>query len=597
MKNWPKRRKILASAVVLFALIALLGFVVVRAASSPEIPTVAITDVLNRAENHQIVEAQVVGDVVTVKDVNGNQFRATKETGQPVSEILRQDGVAVTVAGLEQPVMPTVLFAFIPILFVFGLLWFLMRQGGLNNQAFSFGKSRASAPIINRPLVTFADVAGVDEAKVELNELVQFLSDPERFTKVGARVPRGVLLVGPPGTGKTLISKAVAGEAGVPFFSMSGSEFVEMFVGVGASRVRDLFRQAKRHAPAIIFIDEIDAVGRHRGAGVGGGNDEREQTLNQLLVEMDGFDTSTNVVVIAATNRPDILDHALLRPGRFDRRVTLDPPDILGRRSILEVHTRDKRLSSEVSLDSIAQQTPGFSGADLANLINEAAILAARDDREAIGMQDIEEAILRVVAGPERKSRVITLQEKSVIAYHETGHAIVMRALSHSDPVHRVSVIARGQALGITVQMPKEDRYLVSKSQLKARMAGAMGGLVAEELIFDDITTGARQDINQATEIATRMVCEFGMGGLGTVAFRRQDEMGRDSLSEAVSGRVDEAVIGLVEEAYLIAKQILIDKKDKLIAIAEHLREVETMTGEELDEMLGRQQPEILVGW
>ncbi|MDA8219794.1 MAG: ATP-dependent zinc metalloprotease FtsH [Dehalococcoidales bacterium] len=597
MKNWPKRRKILVSAVVLFALIALLGVVVVRAASSPEIPTVAITDILNRAENHQIVEAQVVGDVVTVKDVNGNQFRATKETGQPVSEILRQDGVAVTVTGPEQPVMPTVLFAFIPLLVVFGLLWFLMRQGGLNNQAFSFGKSRASAPVINRPLVTFADVAGVDEAKVELNELVQFLSDPERFTKVGARVPRGVLLVGPPGTGKTLISKAVAGEAGVPFFSMSGSEFVEMFVGVGASRVRDLFRQAKRHAPSIIFIDEIDAVGRHRGAGVGGGNDEREQTLNQLLVEMDGFDTNTNVVVIAATNRPDILDHALLRPGRFDRRVTLDPPDILGRRSILEVHTRDKRLSSEVSLDSIAQQTPGFSGADLANLINEAAILAARDGREAIGMQDIEEAILRVVAGPERKSRVITLQEKSVIAYHETGHAIVMRALSHSDPVHRVSVIARGQALGLTVQMPKEDRYLVSKSQLKARMAGAMGGLVAEELIFDDITTGARQDINQATEIATRMVCEFGMGGLGTVAFRRQDEMGRDSLSEAVSGRVDEAVIGLVEEAYLIAKQILIDKKDKLMAIAEHLREVETMTGEELDEMLGHQQPEILVGW
>ncbi|MHB9092899.1 MAG: ATP-dependent zinc metalloprotease FtsH, partial [Chloroflexota bacterium] len=446
------------------------------------------------------------------------------------------------------------------------------------------------------PRVTFADVAGVEEAKIELNELVQFLKFPERFASVGAHVPKGVLLVGPPGTGKTLISKAVAGEAGVPFFSISGSEFVEMFVGVGASRVRDLFAKARHNAPCIVFIDEIDAVGRHRGAGIGGGNDEREQTLNQLLVEMDGFDERTNVIVIAATNRPDILDQALLRPGRFDRRVTLDPPDIVGRKAILEVHIRDKRLAEGVALDSIAQQTPGFSGADLANLVNEGAILAARDGRDAISRHDIEESILRVMAGPERKSRVISEQEKAVIAYHEVGHAMVMRALSKEDPVHKVSVVSRGQALGITVQMPKEDRYLMTKTHLKARMAAAMGGMAAEEIVFDDVTTGARQDIDHATNIATRMVCEFGMGGVGTVCFRRTDEQGHEGMSESVASRVDEAVIGLVDEAYQTAREILIEKQDKLISIAEYLKVVETISGEELDDMLGRHS-ELPIAW
>ena len=567
----------------LLAVLSLIGALVLTRPQTTEPQLVSISEVLNRAEQHQIRDARISGDLVIVTDENGGRYMALKEPAQPVSEVLRRSGVNVTVAGPDQGVnWIGALFAAVPFLVIVGLVFFVARSGGLNSQPFSFGRSRARVTTGDRPSVTFADVAGVDEAKIELSELVQFLKDPGRFSSVGARVPKGVLLVGPPGTGKTLISKAVAGEAGVPFFSISGSEFVEMFVGVGASRVRDLFRLAKRNAPCIVFIDEIDAVGRHRGAGVGGGNDEREQTLNQLLVEMDGFDSQTNVVVIAATNRPDILDHALLRPGRFDRRVVLDPPDIVGRRRILEVHSRGKRLAEGVDLDAVAQQTPGFSGADLANLMNEAAILTARDGRTAISLRDLEESILRVVAGPERKSRVITEQEKSIIAYHEVGHAIVMRTLSKADPVHKVSVVSRGQALGITVQMPKEDRYLVTSAQLKARMAAAMGGFAAEEIIFDDVTTGARQDIN-----ATRMVCEFGMGGVGTVAFRRHDDHGHQfSLSESVASKVDEAVVNLMDEAYQSAREILLDKRDKLVAIAEHLREVETMSGEELDAML-----------
>ncbi|MCL4464882.1 MAG: ATP-dependent zinc metalloprotease FtsH [Chloroflexi bacterium] len=596
MGKWSGRRKLVLGVAVLVALLALLSAFLVTRPQPVQPQVVAISEILNRAEQHQIKDARVSGDLVVITDVNGQQYQAAKEPQQPVSEILRRDGVSVEVSSPDQANWPGLALAAVPFLLVAGLVLFVSRGGGVNSQQFAFGRSRARVSDVGRPSVTFADVAGVEEAKIELNELVQFLKDPQRFTEVGARVPRGVLLVGPPGTGKTLISKAVAGEAGVPFFSISGSEFVEMFVGVGASRVRDLFRMAKRNAPCIVFIDEIDAVGRHRGAGVGGGNDEREQTLNQLLVEMDGFDSQTNVVVIAATNRPDILDRALLRPGRFDRRVTLDPPDIVGRQHILAVHSRDKRLAPEVTLDKIAQQTPGFSGADLANLMNEAAILTARDGRTAISMKDIEEALLRVVAGPERKSRVITEQEKSVVAYHEVGHAIVMRTVSNGDPVHKVSVVSRGQALGITVQMPKEDRYLLTSTQLKAKMAAAMGGFAAEEIIFDDVTTGARQDIHQATEIATRMVCEFGMGGVGTVAFRRSDEHGREqSLSESVATKVDEAVLSLVDESYRTAREILLDKRDRLVAIAEHLREVETMSGDELDEML--QRPHVAVDW
>jgi len=453
-------------------------------------------------------------------------------------------------------------------------------------QAVPFGRSKAKRFSESHPAVLFTDVAGVAEAKQELEEIVLFLKHPEKFSAMGARIPKGVLLVGPPGTGKTLMSRAVAGEAGVAFFSVSGSEFVEMFVGVGASRVRDLFHAAKENAPCIIFIDEIDAVGRQRGAMPTTGNDEREQTLNQLLVEMDGFDKQTNVIVIAATNRPDVLDPALLRPGRFDRTVTLEKPDIHGRRQILDVHSKDKPLAAEVDLGRLARQTAGFSGADLANLVNEAALLAARYDRTAISHADLEESILRVVAGPERKSRVITESEKAIIAYHEVGHAVVMRSLPGSDPVQKVSAIARGMALGITVSAPAEDRYLMRRSELLAKMAGLMGGRAAEEVIFGDITTGAANDIERVTGIARRMVCEFGMSPLGQMHLKAPEEGG--ALSPQTAAQVDAEIRFLADQAYQTARDILLERKEKLILISEHLIEVETIDGEELDRLLER---------
>jgi cell division protease FtsH len=407
-----------------------------------------------------------------------------------------------------------ILTGLLPILVIGGFIFFMMRQAqGTNNQALSFGKSRARMFLGNKTVVTFADVAGVDEAKTELQEVVEFLKYPEKFNSLGARIPRGVLLVGPPGTGKTLMARAVAGEAGVPFFSISGSEFVEMFVGVGASRVRDLFDQAKRNSPCIVFVDEIDAVGRQRGAGLGGSHDEREQTLNQILVEMDGFDTNTNVIVVAATNRPDVLDPALLRPGRFDRQVILDRPDMKGRVSILKVHTKGKPLDKAVSIDEIARQSPGFSGADLANLVNEAAILSARRNKKVIGMTEFTEALERIVAGPERKSRVISDAEKRIIAYHEGGHAVVQRVLPKCDPVAKVTIISRGMALGYTMALPTEDRYLQAKTEFEDKIAGLLGGNAAERLVFGDTTTGSSNDIEKATDIARRMVTEFGMTG------------------------------------------------------------------------------------
>ena len=420
---------------------------------------------------------------------------------------------------------------------------------------------------------------------MELQEIVEFLKYPARFVSMGARTPKGVLLVGAPGTGKTLISRAVAGEANVAFYSISGSEFVEMFVGVGAARARDLFKEAKEHAPCIIFIDEIDAVGRHRNSSGVGGNDEREQTLNQLLVELDGFDKNTNIVVIAATNRPDVLDPALLRPGRFDRQVMLDKPDIRGRLAILEVHAKGKPLANDVALMELARQTVGFSGADLSNLLNEAALLAARRHQDEIRKTELEEAILRVMAGPERKSRVISEAEKKIIAYHEVGHAIVMRSLRGADPVHKVTAISRGMALGITVQAPSEDRYLMRKSELLAKLAGAMGGRAAEEIIFGDITTGASQDIEYVTNIARRMVCEFGMSLLGLISFKAESES-TSPVSAETAARIDKEISLLVEQAYETALSILNEKKDKLITIAEHLIEVETIDGSELDALL-----------
>ena len=482
------------------------------------------------------------------------------------------------------------------VVLIAAFMWWVLRQTQSgNNQAISFGRSRARMIAGDKPAITFADVAGVDEAKQELTEIVEFLKYPEKFVALGARIPKGVLLVGPPGTGKTLLSKAVAGEAGVPFFSISGSEFVEMFVGVGASRVRDLFDQAKKNSPCIVFVDEIDAVGRQRGAGLGGGHDEREQTLNQLLVEMDGFDTNTHVIVIAATNRPDVLDPALLRPGRFDRHVTLDRPDIKGRRAILDVHARNKPLDSTVDLDVLARQTPGFSGADLANLINEAAILAARANKKVIGMDELEEAIARVIAGPERKSRRISDHEKEVIAYHETGHALVMKSLPHADPVHKVSIISRGMALGWTLSLPEEDKYLISKDELMDQIAGIMGGRVAEEIVFGDVTSGAENDIQKATQMARRMVTQWGMSDkLGTVAMGHREELvflGRDlgeqrNYSEEVAAIIDEEIRSIIQHGYQTAKGILVAKRDKMDAVVEKLKEVETLDGKELDEIL-----------
>jgi cell division protease FtsH len=481
----------------------------------------------------------------------------------------------------------------LPVIFMAGVLWFIFRQAqGSNNAAMSFGKSRARMFSGEHPTVTFQDVAGVEESKQELAEVVEFLKEPQKFIQLGARIPKGVLLVGPPGTGKTLLAKAVSGEAGVPFFSISGSEFVEMFVGVGASRVRDLFDQAKRHSPCIVFVDEIDAVGRQRGAGLGGSHDEREQTLNQMLVEMDGFDTDTNIIIIAATNRPDILDPALLRPGRFDRRVTLDRPDMKGREAILKVHVKGKPLEPNVDLGSLARGTPGFVGADLENLVNEGAILAARRNKKSIGQSELEEAIERVVMGPERKSRLISDEEKRVIAYHEAGHAVVGNAIPEADPVQKVTIVGRGQAGGLTWFRPEEDRLLYSRRKLLANLAYMLGGRVAEELVFDDITSGASNDIEQVTRMARTMVTRLGMSSeMGPMMYGQKEELiflGREiseqrDYSEAVAEQIDSEVRKLVDESYKLAKKLLTKYRYQLDAIAQKLLEVETLTREEFE--------------
>ncbi len=481
----------------------------------------------------------------------------------------------------------------LPLILIVGLFWVFLRQmQGSNNAALNFGKSRARLILHDRPSVTFDDVAGAEEAKEELKEVVEFLRDPQKFRRLGARIPKGVLLVGPPGVGKTLLAKAVAGEAGVPFFSLSGSEFVEMFVGVGASRVRDLFAQARKHAPCIVFLDEIDAVGRQRGAGLGGSHDEREQTLNQLLVEMDGFDTDTNIIVMAATNRPDILDPALLRPGRFDRRIVIDRPDLKGRLAILKVHTRGKPLAPDVDLEAIARATPGFVGADLENLVNEAAILAARRGKDKITQRELEEAIERVVAGPERKSRVMSEEERRIIAYHVAGHAVVMQALPEADPVHKISIIPRGMAGGYTMSFPEEDRMLVSRKKLFAELVSLLGGRAAEELVFDDITSGAASDLERVTQLARTMVTRFGMSeSLAPMTFGKSEGLiflGRDlhemrDYSEAVAQRIDEEVQKLVRKAYDKAKAILTQYRDILDRVAQALLEKETLTREEFE--------------
>jgi cell division protease FtsH len=544
-----------------------------------------ISVVLNMADQHGLKSATISGDDVNVISTTGQHYHAVKEDNQSITDELRRDGVTVTIDNGQSTQWTQGLVDLVFLVLVGGVVFFFFRRGGMSGQAATFARSKARRFNETRPSVLFKDVAGVEEAKMELAEIVEYLKTPSRFIAMGARIPKGVLLVGAPGTGKTLISRAVAGEANVSFYSISGSEFVEMFVGVGAARVRDLFKEAKEHAPCIVFIDEIDAVGRQRNNTGTGANDEREQTLNQLLVEMDGFDKQTNVVVIAATNRPDVLDPALLRPGRFDRQVMLDKPDIRGRLAILEVHAQGKPLASDVTLLDLARQTVGFSGADLSNLLNEAALLAARLGQDDIRKPELDEAILRVMAGPERKSRIITEAEKAIIAYHEVGHAIVMRSIPGADPVQKVTAIARGMALGITVQAPAEDRYLMRRSELLAKMAGAMGGRAAEEIIFGDITTGASQDLEYVTKIARRIVCEFGMSPLGMVALKMESD-GSSSIGPEMAARIDKEISALVDQAYATALDILRAKKDKLIAIAEHLIEVETIDGPELDAML-----------
>jgi cell division protease FtsH len=483
----------------------------------------------------------------------------------------------------------------IPVLLIGGLFWFIFRQAqGSNNAAMAFGKSKARMFSGEHPTVTFEDVAGVDESKEELKEVVEFLKEPQKFIQLGARIPKGVLLVGPPGTGKTLLAKAVSGEAGVPFFSISGSEFVEMFVGVGASRVRDLFDQAKRHSPCIVFVDEIDAVGRQRGAGLGGSHDEREQTLNQMLVEMDGFDTDTNVIVVAATNRPDILDPALLRPGRFDRRITLDRPDMRGREAILKVHARGKPFEPTVDLGSIARGTPGFVGADLENLINEGAILAARRNKKMIGQPELEEAIERVIMGPERKSRLISEEEKRIIAYHEAGHAVVINAIPEADPVQKITIVGRGQAGGLTWNRPTDDRTLTSRKKMRAQLALFLGGRAAEQIVFDDITSGASNDLENVTKIARTMVTRLGMSDeLGSMTYGQKEELiflGREiseqrDYSEAVAEQIDHEVRKLVDDSYQQALTILKKYRKELDAVANKLLEVETLTREEFEKI------------
>jgi len=583
-------------SLIIYALIVVvaIGFFFFSSIGEQPPEEIAFSKLIEMSRENAIQEIVVDGETLTVTDRNGNVYETFKEAGTSIYDIpnLNLDGVTVDIkpGGIN---WGGIFINFLPLLLFGGLLIFLFSQArGANSQAMSFGRSKARLFSAVKPSITFSNVAGADEAKEDMQEIVEFLSNREKFQTLGAKVPKGVLLVGPPGTGKTLLAKAIAGEARVPFFSISGSEFVEMFVGVGASRVRDLFEQAKRNAPSLIFIDEIDAVGRQRGAGVGGGHDEREQTLNQILVEMDGFDTSTNVIIIAATNRPDILDNALLRPGRFDRRIILDMPDINGRKEIFKIHASGKPLAGDVDIEAVAKQTIGFSGADLANLVNEAAILAARRDKKEIGMSELEESIDRVLAGPERKSRRISPKEKEIIAYHEAGHALVARMLPNSDPVHKVSVVARGMSLGHTRQLPVEDRYIETASQYRDRLATLMGGRVAEEIMFNELSTGASNDIKVATNLANKMVTRYGMSAkLGPRTFGERQDMvflGREiteqrDYGDRIADVIDDEVNAIIGEAYETASRILNKNRERLIHISNLLMTREGLEGDELE--------------
>jgi len=603
------RNSVLLVVLAVFGL-ALLWTYMLDGGGEPEYSYSAfLADLGNPTERAKIQKITMDGDRLIINPDADNPQTVIVPPGSQGTEVYEQvcsaAGFDTTAQCASQiafnPVEPSaagqwvglLITALLPVLLIGAFIFFMMRQAqGTNNQAMSFGKSRARMFLGNKTVVTFQDVAGVDEAKQELTEVVEFLKYPEKFNSLGARIPRGVLLVGPPGTGKTLLARAVAGEAGVPFFSISGSEFVEMFVGVGASRVRDLFEQAKRNSPCIVFVDEIDAVGRQRGAGLGGSHDEREQTLNQILVEMDGFDTNTNVIVVAATNRPDVLDPALLRPGRFDRQVVLDRPDIKGRKEILSVHIKGKPLDKTVNIEALARRSPGFSGADLANLVNEAAILAARRNKKSIGMSEFNEAIDRVVAGPERRSRIISEEEKKIIAYHEGGHAVVQRVLPKCDPVTKVTIVSRGMALGYTMSLPQEDRYLHSKSEFEDKIAGMLGGNVAETLVFSDTTTGSSNDIEKATSLARAMVTQYGMSEkLGPLAFGKKEEMvflGREiseqrNYSDEVAAKIDAEVREIIDRAYDRATAALTEQREVLDRLAALLIENETIEAEEFE--------------
>lgn len=558
---------------------------------------ISYTSFMQHVQQDEIKQVTIVDNVISGKLKDGKEFSTVAPNDSKLVEKLEAKKVDIKA---ELPPQPpwwmSILSSILPMLIIVGLWFMLMNQGGAGGgKVMNFGKSRARRYDEEKLKITFKDVAGAEEAKQELEEVVEFLKHPQKYNDLGAKIPKGVLLYGPPGTGKTLLAKAVAGEAGVPFFSISGSDFVEMFVGVGASRVRDLFDQAKKSAPCIVFIDEIDAVGRQRGAGLGGGHDEREQTLNQLLVEMDGFSANEGIIMIAATNRPDILDPALLRPGRFDRQIVVDRPDIKGRTEILKVHVKGKPIGPDVNLDVIAQRTPGFTGADLSNLVNEAALLTARKDKKAINMPEMEEAAERVIMGPERKSRVISDKEKRLTAYHEGGHTIVGMLLEHTDPVHKVTIIPRGRAGGYTLSLPKEDKYYATRSEMLDELKVLLGGRVAEALVLKEISSGASNDLQRATQLARQMICEYGMSeNIGPVTFgHRQDQvfLGRDiardkDYSEEVAAEIDKEVRSFMEDAYAATEKLLSDNIDKLHVIAKALMEKETLEEEEINQLV-----------
>ncbi|MFN3323339.1 MAG: ATP-dependent zinc metalloprotease FtsH [Bryobacteraceae bacterium] len=586
---------------VVLACVAVLLWTVVRQGRTRAEQQITFTQFLNEVESDKVKSVTISGNEVrgTLKE-DTTSIRTLIPTNYPeLYQLLRDRGVNVEIKESGGGNWASILINAIPFVLLLGFWIFMMRQmqsGG--NKALSFGKSRARMHSSQQKKVTFKDVAGVEEAKEELQEIIEFLREPQKFQKLGGRIPKGVLLIGPPGTGKTLLARAIAGEANVPFFSISGSDFVEMFVGVGASRVRDLFEQGKKNAPCIIFIDEIDAVGRHRGAGLGGGHDEREQTLNQLLVEMDGFESNEGVILVAATNRPDVLDPALLRPGRFDRRVVVGRPDVKGREMILRVHTKKTPLADDVDLSVLARGTPGFAGADLANLVNEAALVAARQNRKLVTMYDFEVAKDKVMMGVERKSMIISEEEKRNTAYHEAGHALVAALLEHADPLHKVSIIPRGMALGVTMQLPIDDKHSYNKHYLEAQLAILMAGRIAEEIFMHHITTGAGNDIERATDLARKMVCEWGMSDLGPMSFGKKEEqifLGREinqhrDYSEATAIKIDEQVRSLVDNGYQTAKKLIEEHSDAMVRIAEALLEREVLDGAEVKMLIEGQQ-------